>query len=320
MITLRKFLQLKPGTQKRKLVRIIGDYEQFLAGKLQGNRTSFIRFFEDLERELPPGLVDPVEWHKFVRAAGSIHAGFAANRLRHLLMDEIGAVAADWDEYSSLSPAAGPGDQYLRSGKRFAPGTEYRDPEEMRLDLGDPPCLPPLPPGGRGIYLDDLRSPFNVGAVFRSAAFFGISPVILSPDTPKPGTPRLDKTSMGMSFQTQWGVLPREDFITSFPASVVGGAGAAVSPFLYLLETGGEPIGAANMQSGSWLILGNEELGLHPDLLEMSRELSRGSGSDSPKEIPQSRVISIPGSGKKASLNVSVAFGIAAAFWCNPEG
>ncbi|AHC13581.1 TrmH family RNA methyltransferase [Salinispira pacifica] len=312
MITLRKFLQLKPGTRKRKLVRIIGDYEQFLAGKLQGNKTAFLRFFEDLERNLPQDLVDPGEWHNFVRAANSIHAGFAANRLRHLLMDEIGAVAADWDEYSGPSPGSGG-----QGGPGFDPGPEYRDPMENKLDLGDPPRLPHLPPGGRGLYLDDIRAPFNVGAVFRTAAFFGISPIIVSPDTPKPGTPRLDKTSMGMSFQSRWGVLSREDFINSFPASGAGDRAADTIPPLYLLETGGEAIGETLLKSGGWLILGNEELGVHPDLLELSRELSQSAGSGELQENQKSRILSIPGSGKKASLNVSVAFGIAAAYWCD---
>ena len=40
---------------------------------------------------------------------------------------------------------------------------------------------------GVRVFLDDLRSPFNIGSVFRTSEAFGVSEIILSPDCPSPG-------------------------------------------------------------------------------------------------------------------------------------
>ncbi len=279
MITIKKFLGLPEGTQKRKLMRLIGDFEAALSSG-SAEAESYRRFFSALHVALSRGdadsaLVEPGELAKMISASYSIHASFAANRLRHILMEELGKVAADWDRHNPGS------------------GGEAGDPGRFRLSLGEPPRLPALRQGEKGLYLDDIRSPYNVGAIFRSAEFFTIRYIIVSPETPQPGSNRLDRTSMGASGRLPWGVLGRSDFIASVDGS--GEWSAA-------LETGGWVLCQTGLPDRGWLVVGNEELGVHPDLLEFLGERRDG-------------IVSITGGGTKASLNVSVACGIALSVW-----
>jgi TrmH family RNA methyltransferase len=285
MITLKKFLSLNGGTQKRKLMRLIGDFEQALSDGESRQIDGFRRFFQGLHVALSRGeadasLVDPGELAKLISASYSIHAAFAANRLRHILMDELGKVAADWDRGGGARSGLG----------------ESGDPQRVMLTLGDPARLPLLRTGEKGLYLDDIRSPYNVGAIFRSAEFFGLRYIVMSPQTPLPGTTRLDRTSMGASSRISWAVAGREDFVAS-----IGDSGE----WCAALETGGTDIGSAPMPVSGWMVLGNEELGVHPDILAF---LS-GEGRPGPS------LLTISGGGDKASLNVSVACGIALSRW-----
>ncbi|MDR0324082.1 MAG: hypothetical protein LBI12_06525, partial [Treponema sp.] len=73
-------------------------------------------------------------------------------------------------------------------------------------------------------------------------------------------------------------------------------------PFpVFALETGGTPIGEFPFPRNGLLITGSEELGVSPRALAAA-EASLGR-------------VSIPCYGAKASLNVSVAFGIALNMW-----
>jgi hypothetical protein len=69
MITLQKFFRLPAGTQKRKLMRLIGDFEQALASGEQGAAEEFRRFFQGLHvalsraRPTLPWLI-PASWRR----------------------------------------------------------------------------------------------------------------------------------------------------------------------------------------------------------------------------------------------------------------
>jgi TrmH family RNA methyltransferase len=75
---------------------------------------------------------------------------------------------------------------------------------------------------------------------------------------------------------------------------------------VFALETGGIPIEEFHFPRKGLLIAGSEELGVSPRALEAA-DASLGR-------------VSIPCYGAKASLNVSVAFGIALAFWSRACG
>ena len=136
------------------------------------------------------------------------------------------------------------------------------------------------------VYLEDIRSPFNVGSIFRSAESFCFQEVLLSPDTPTPAQSRAKRSAMGTDSIMDWRTMAKEEL-----------AGKPI----FALETGGTPIDEFEFPAEGIMILGSEETGVSPELLAMARE-SLG-------------IVSIPIYGIKRSVNVGVAFGIAAQAW-----
>lgn len=138
------------------------------------------------------------------------------------------------------------------------------------------------------VYLDNLRSPFNVGSIFRSAESFCFSQILLSPDTPSPEHIRAKRSAMGTELRISWRRCSPEEL---------------KDKTIFALETGGEPINSFKFPESGILIIGSEETGVSPELLE------RASYSGG--------IVSIPLFGSKKSINVGVAFGIAAFCWSN---
>ena len=136
------------------------------------------------------------------------------------------------------------------------------------------------------VYLEDIRSPFNVGSIFRSAESFCFKEVLLSPNTPTPGQSRAKRSAMGTDVILPWSTMKKEEL-----------AGKPV----FALETGGTPIDEFDFPNEGIMILGSEETGVSPELLAMAKA-SLG-------------IVSIPIFGIKRSVNVGVAFGIAAQAW-----
>ena len=208
------------------------------------------------------------------------------NTLYHILLSETGRYTADWDYYES------PG--ILDASKR-------------------------RPFSGMQVYLEDIRSPFNVGSVFRAAESFGAEKIWLSPLCADPRHKRAERTAMGCV-----DLLPWERF--SFdPFSVPKENGACLDygnlplfgkfPLFYegpffVLETGGTLLADFSFPPRGILIAGAEELGVSPHALAAA-DASAGR-------------VTIPCYGAKGSLNVSVAFGIVMQAWAaalsgNPE-
>lgn len=143
-------------------------------------------------------------------------------------------------------------------------------------------------------WLDDLRSPFNVGSVVRTAEAYGFSGVWHSPLTPGLDHPRTKRSSMGADehlavsalslaeLKDQWGTRP-----------------------VFALELGGTELPEFPFPSEGLVLVGGEELGLSPEALAWAD----GSAGR----------VSLPLYGRKASLNVGVAFGVLASAWTAHE-
>ena len=147
---------------------------------------------------------------------------------------------------------------------------------------------------GMKVYLEDIRSPFNVGAMFRSAESFGVEKLYLSPFCADPLHHRAQRTAMGCVSILPWSRL--EDVLTE-PGSASFLPGTA----FFALETGGIKLEDFAFPKEGVMIVGSEELGVSPNALAMA-DASMGR-------------VSIPIYGAKGSLNVSVAFGIAMHAW-----
>ena len=179
------------------------------------------------------------------------------NTVHHLLRGETGQYPADWD-FDAADPSGG----LDAEKRRIFPGME--------------------------VYLEDIRSPFNVGAIFRSAESFGVEKLYLSPFCADPQHRRAQRTAMGCVSILPWSRVEEEG---SFPPGTA----------LFALETGGIKLEDFNFPKRGLMIAGSEEFGVSPKALAAA-DASLGR-------------LSIPTYGAKASLNVSVAFGIAIHAW-----
>ncbi|MCX6762994.1 MAG: RNA methyltransferase [Candidatus Moranbacteria bacterium] len=135
----------------------------------------------------------------------------------------------------------------------------------------------------------NIRSAFNIGSVFRTADGAGVSKVYLTGYTPAPPHPGIAKTALGAEKIVAWEKFARVD--TAIERLKKENFG------IIALEQSKKSVSLDSFKSKEnvALILGNEVWGLHCSLLEKC-----------------DKIIEIPMRGEKESLNVSVAFGIAA--------
>ena len=169
---------------------------------------------------------------------------------------------------------------------------------ELTIRTGREPkthLTPNPPPKRRGeiaVLLDNIRSAWNVGSIFRSADGFGFKHAYVCGITPTPENDAVLKTSLGAEDTVTWSyhkdavklvqVLKQEGWqvwaleeheraipLSSYPDSI---------PTVPVI-----------------LILGNEVTGVDPGLLDLAE-----------------MIFHIPMHGGKTSFNVAIAFGIAA--------
>jgi 23S rRNA (guanosine2251-2'-O)-methyltransferase len=139
--------------------------------------------------------------------------------------------------------------------------------------------------------LDNIRSAWNVGSMFRTADGAGVQRLHLCGLTPRPDNPRVIKTALGAERSVPW--LYHADGVQACMDLQSHGYR------IWALE-GGEkavPISEVSLPQESPLIfvIGNEVSGVDPGILNLCE-----------------RVVYLPMKGLKGSFNAAVAFGIAA--------
>ncbi|NWG06117.1 MAG: RNA methyltransferase [Chloroflexi bacterium] len=140
------------------------------------------------------------------------------------------------------------------------------------------------------VLLDNIRSAWNVGSIFRSADGFGFAHAYLCGITPTPENEAVTKTSLGAEDSVTWSY--HKDAV-----KLVKGL-KSEGWKVYALEesTDSVPISQFSAdKSPAVLIVGSEVTGVDPDLLALCE-----------------RVFHIPMRGDKKSYNVAMAFSIAA--------
>lgn len=140
------------------------------------------------------------------------------------------------------------------------------------------------------LILPDIRSCHNVGAMFRTADAFGVTKLWLVGYTAAPPKPQIDKVSLGAEKWIPFEQIQKQDY----------------SSLLTTLQSQGFEIIALEKNNASTdirttsfsskvaLIVGNEVDGVREESLNACN-----------------KVVHIPMMGKKESLNVSIAAGIA---------
>jgi len=144
------------------------------------------------------------------------------------------------------------------------------------------------------VLLDNIRSKFNVGSIFRTAEAFNFKKVILTGFTPQIPDTEISKTALGAEKFVNWQYWQNPSEALKFLKSqkikiIIAETWKNSQPLDKFTFPKSEPL---------CLVLGNEITGVSPKLKPFADE-----------------IVSIPMLGTiKESLNVSVAFGILAAF------
>jgi 23S rRNA (guanosine2251-2'-O)-methyltransferase len=153
------------------------------------------------------------------------------------------------------------------------------------------PVVPGQPAVIIDVLLDNLRSTLNVGSIFRTADGAGVNHIYCCGTTPTPQHAKIAKTSLGAEGFTPWSYHPNAldqvKFKRDSGYQIISMEAADSSKSLFTTAP-------ASKRSPTLLVLGNEVSGIDPEIIQFSDQ-----------------VLYIPMQGKKSSLNVAVAFGIA---------
>jgi 23S rRNA (guanosine2251-2'-O)-methyltransferase len=141
------------------------------------------------------------------------------------------------------------------------------------------------------VILHNIRSAYNVGSIFRSSDAFGVDKIFLTGYTPTPDNHnKIKKTALGAEENIEWEYREEvEEVINQLKKEKVR---------VVALEQTDKSLPIDNFFQEDFslgLILGNEVTGVEKEVLELVNE-----------------AVKISMFGKKESLNVSVAFGVAA--------
>lgn len=150
------------------------------------------------------------------------------------------------------------------------------------------PELPVLARSPLHVVLDNLRSAFNVGSIFRTADAGAVAHMHLCGMTPYPPNTKLEKTALGALDYVPWThhADARSAIVQLHAAGVRCVAVEAVG-------------GAAAHTAFAWpkpaaIVFGNEVTGIAPDVLDVC-----------------DATVQIPMRGYKNTINVATAFGVA---------
>lgn len=143
------------------------------------------------------------------------------------------------------------------------------------------------------LIVENLRSAFNVGALFRTAECLGVSEILICGYTPGPDEEKTLRTAMGTAAAIKWRRVDRArtacEELRKEGYTIIALETSAAAVSLHDIEFGARPTA---------FVLGNERFGIEGDMLQAVDSICR-----------------IPVRGIKNSMNVGVAFGIAAFEW-----
>ena len=267
MIEPAKLFQLEGGQKRRKLALTFGSLERDILGIAEKgteysfsalSRTEYITKIIQILLKDPKLPAEKAENLQNLLNTQPLDELRLCNTARNALLEIIGAFPAEWDLV--IAPHANPTDENgVVKQRSFYPGM----------------C----------VYAEDIRSPFNIGSIFRTAEGMGAEKVYISPCCVSPEQPRAIRSGMGCIETMGWEQVSLDKLPADMP--------------VFALETGGTDINEFKFPERGICIIGSEELGVSPEAL---RKAEYGC-------------VSIPMKGLKASLNVGVAFGILMQKW-----
>lgn len=136
------------------------------------------------------------------------------------------------------------------------------------------------------VCLDNIRSIYNVGSIFRTSDTFAVDTLYLSGLTPTPLHPKIHKTALGSCQSVPW-----EHYCD--PLALLKTLKTHTQLIAFEIEKKAQSIYTFQFPQSSCLIFGNEVTGVTSSILKLC-----------------DAVVFIPQSGKKESLNVASAAAI----------
>jgi 23S rRNA (guanosine2251-2'-O)-methyltransferase len=140
--------------------------------------------------------------------------------------------------------------------------------------------------------IDNMRSAFNVGSIFRTADTMGAQKIWLTGYTPTPHQTQVERAALGAAFVMEWEQKNFQECIQDL---------AKKNFRIIALETAANAVDISmdfEFENPTVFVIGNERFGLDKDQLEMAHEVRK-----------------IPTFGIKNSLNAAVAAAIAGYEW-----
>jgi RNA methyltransferase, TrmH family len=262
LITLKKLGTLSSGTRFRKCGRLFHQAALDCLSGIEPDRKYLAGLITLVSQDAAGILGDAIPqacilFAHDLTSLSRAECAFRCDDLSHLLLSQLGEDQADWDFVERDS-------KVLDSSKRLV-----------------------LP---HTMVIDRVRSPFNIGSLFRAADSFGVDQILLVSPATDPRHPRSLRTARGCVDTVPWEELPIEALRERIDGRPV-----------FALELGGVGIGSFFFPMDGVVVVGSEELGVSPDLLSLA-DGSLGR-------------VTIPLAGTKGSLNVSVAAGILLHTW-----
>jgi TrmH family RNA methyltransferase len=266
MITVKKINTLKPRTQVRKVSSLFYDAARINSIRdehdIEYLKDVFNILYGDASRSVIPEK-DYERISKFEEKLNGEHPDVILfEDIAQFLLSILGAEPSDWDFVNEHGELDG----------------------NQRILMH------------HSIILDRLRSPFNVGSVFRSSDSFGIESITMVEGTAAIKHPRAVRTARGTIDTVAHNEISEEDLIKELKQS---------DRPLFALELGGTNIDEFDFPSDGIAVIGSEEFGVSEKLLQLcDQSLGR---------------VSIPLAGSKGSINVSVSTGIMLQAWFSRE-
>ena len=210
---------------------------------------------------------------------------------------ERGLALASIDSY--LEVLEGHEDAYIKKQAEYLKNIEIKDlvslqnwimhlERELKVDLKDSDFIVSTEDRKESeeklpihLVLDNLRSAFNVGSLFRTAEALGIEEIHLCGYTPSPENSKVAKSALGTEDWTKWTYW--ENSLECLEALKERG----IKTYALETESGATPLEEVQVQAPCALVLGNERYGLGEPVLRKTDEL-----------------VVIPLRGRKNSLNV----------------
>ena len=250
MITLRKLASLPQGTRVRKAVRLLEYFQKELSLKHPIDNSYLKGLIALLLEDIEDGAIRS----KLLAIDFEGEMLWPLSDALFLLHQSLGIERGDWD---------------------------FEEGESIKGERQTYPFT---------LVLDRLRSPFNVGSIFRTAESFGVEQIYLVEPSAPADHPRATRSGRGCQDEIPWQSVAEEEIF-----ELIG------QRPIFALESGGQDISKFEFPRDGVAIIGSEELGVCPAMLAAAdNSLGR---------------VTIPLFGKKGSLNVSVAFGILMHVW-----